>query len=152
MTYIAGPTDFTGETECANIIDRLKTLVGGRVWEIQVPDDVDLARVTDGGVKPYIVVRFANPLSLSQGRSIAAGEQQQPHQITFTVIVIGSDADSVKSTMRVVNQRLVDFEPSDGATKIRSRGGFSYPNGDTGSRPTRFQKAGFYRFNYNPSS
>jgi hypothetical protein len=151
VTFIDGPTDATGLTERANIEDRLSELAGGRIWKTQVPDDVDLARETDGGVLPYIIMRFANPLSIAGGRSIASGEQQQPQQMTFTVSVIGGDADSVESTMAAVNRLLVDFHPSDSANKIRSRGGFAYPNGDTSSKPTRYQEAGFYRFTWNPA-
>lgn len=150
MSYIEGPTDFTGDTECANIMDRISDLAGGRIWEIQVPDDKDLARETDGGVLPYAIVRFADPLALAQGRSIAAGEQQQPYRLSFTIIVISGDADSARTTLSAIKRRLIDFSPSDSANKIKAKGGFSYPNGDTTSRPTRFQKAAFFTFTWNP--
>jgi hypothetical protein len=150
VSYIEGPTDFTGDTECANIMDRISDLAGSRIWEIQVPDDVDLARETDGGVLPYVIVRFADPLALSSGRSIAEGEQRQPQRLSFTIIVIGGDADSVRTSLTAVKRRLVDFSPSDSANKIKARGGFSYPNSDTASRPTRFQKAGFFSFTWTP--
>lgn len=137
--------DFTGEAEEDWILETLGTLVGGRVWETQVPDDVDLERLTDGGVKPYIIVRFAEPSTSAQGRNIATGEQGQPQLLSFTVIVVGGDADSVKFTSRAQRRLLVGAQPSAGATPIKSSGGFAYSDSEAGSRPTRFKRSTFYR-------
>lgn len=136
--------DFTGEAEEDWILATLKTLAGGRVWETQVPDDVDLPRIPDGGVKPYIVVRFAEPLSSAQGRNIATGEQGQPQRLSFTVLVVGSDADSVKAVSRAHRRLLLGAQPSSLATPIKSSGGFAYSDSEAGSRPTRFNRATFY--------
>lgn len=137
--------DFTGEVEEDSILAVLRTLVDGRVWETQVPDDVDLERETDGGVKPYMIVRFAEPGASSQGRNIATGEQGQPQLLSFSVEVIGGDADSVKATSREQRRLLVGMRPSDSSTPIRSSGGNAYSNADSTSRPTRFKRATFYR-------
>lgn len=136
--------DFTGEVEEDWIITTLSTLVGGRVWETQVPDDVDLPRLPSGGVHPYIIVRFAEPLASAQGRNIGSGEQGQPQRLSFTVLVIGSDADSVKEVSRAHRRLLVDAKPSALATAIKSSGGFAYSDSEAGSRPTRFNRATFY--------
>lgn len=137
--------DFTGEVEEDFVLDTLGGLVGGRVWETQVPDDVDLDRLTDGGVKPYIIVRFAEPLASGQGRNIASGEQGQPQVLTFTVIVVGGDANSVKRVSRKHRRLLVGTQPSPGATPIKSTGGFAFADSEAESRPTRFKRATFYR-------
>lgn len=141
--------DFTGETEEETILAALKTLVGGRVWETQVPDDDELERLTDGGVKPYIIVRFAEPSASAQGRNIATGEQGQPQLLSFSVDVVGGDADSVKSTAREQRRLLVGMRPSGSATPIRSSGGQAYSNSEAGSRPTRFKRTTFYRTIFN---
>lgn len=137
--------DFTGEAEEDWIIGQLKTLAGGRVWETQVPDHVDLDRETDGGVKPYIVVRFAEPLSSAQGRNIGCGEQGQPQLLSFTVIVYSGDADSTKQTSRAHRRLLVGAKPSSLATPIKSSGGFGYAEGESESAPSRYSRATFYR-------
>lgn len=137
--------DFTGEEEEDFILTTLKTLVGGRAWESQVDDDVDLERETDGGVKPYIIVRFAEPSASAQGRNIATGEQGQPQLLSFTVIVIGADADSVKRTSRQHRRLLVGVQPSTTAMPIKSSGGQEYGSAETGSTPSRFKRATFYR-------
>lgn len=141
--------DFTGEIEEDTILAALKTLVGGRVWETQVPDDDELERLTDGGVKPYIIVRFAEPSASAQGRNIATGEQGQPQLLSFSVDVVGGDADSVKATAREQRRLLVGLRPSDSATPIRSSGGQAYSNSEAGSRPTRFKRTTFYRTIFN---
>ncbi len=137
--------DFTGEAEEDFILDTLRTLVGGRAWETQVPDDEELPRSEDGGVKPYIIVRFAEPLSVAQGRNIGSGEQGQPQQLSFTVIVCGDSADDVKEVSRAHRRLLVGAQPSPAATPIKSSGGFGYSNSEAESRPTRFSRATFYR-------
>lgn len=137
--------DFTGDEEEDWIIQQLKTLAGGRVWETQVPDDVDLERLTGGGVKPYIIVRFAEPSASAQGRNIATGEQGQPQLLSLTVIVVGGDADSVKHTSRAQRKLLVGAQPSSTATPLKSSGGFAYADAESGSSPSRFKRSTFYR-------
>lgn len=137
--------DFTGEAEEDFVLAQLRTLAGGRVWETQVDDQEELERLTDGGVKPYIIVRFAEPLAVAQGRNIGDGEQGQPQSLSFTVIVIAGDADSVKETSRAHRRLLIGVRPSLRATPIKSTGGFGYSDSEAGSRPTRFKRATFYR-------
>jgi hypothetical protein len=137
--------DFTGEVEEDFIIAQLKTLAGGRTWETQVPDDEELPRDEEGGVKPYIIIRFAEPLASPQGRNIGSGEQGQPQSLSFTVIVCGDNADAVKEVSRAHRRLLVGAIPSTRATPIKSSGGFGYSNSDAASRPTRYERATFYR-------
>ncbi len=142
--------DFTGEVETAWIMATLKTHCDGRAWETQVPDDVDLPRLTDGGVRPYIIARFAEPYASTRGRNIASDEQGQPHIFSFTILVIGADAGSVRNAMTDVRRDLVGKHPSLTSTQLKATGGFAYPQADTGSRPTRFERAAFFRTTINP--
>lgn len=137
--------DFTGEVETAWVMSVLKELCGGRAWETFVPDKVDLAAETDGGVKPYLIARFAEPFESTQGRKMAGGEQEQPQIFQFTVSVFGNDADSVREAMLEVRRRLVGLRPSLTASQLRARGGFSYGNTDASARPTRFERGAFFR-------
>lgn len=142
---------FDGEIEEDNILARINGLVGGRVWETQVPDDTTLPREEDGsgGVKVYIIVRFAEPGAAAQGRNIASGEQGQPQLLSFSVTVYGDDADAVKETSREQRRLLVDFVPSDTSTPIRSSGGNAFGDADTPSVPTRYRRITFYRTIFN---
>lgn len=137
--------DFTGDVECAWIMAQLETLCGGRAWEVAVPDEVDIERVTDGGVKPYIIGSFASPTMSRVGRNIASPETGQPHILTFTVKVIGSSVDDVKRVLTDAKVLLTGKRPADNSGVIQLRGGFSYPSSDTGATPGRIQKAFFGR-------
>lgn len=135
--------DYTGDVECAWIMAQLSTLVGGRVWEVVVPDPTKLPRLPDGSVKPYILVSFASPTASRVGRNIASGEKGQPHILTFTVKVIGATASDVNSTLTAAKNLLAGERPSDNSGVIRLRGGFTYPVSDQTATPGRIQKAFF---------
>lgn len=135
----------TGKEERAWVMGQLKQLCGGMVWKTQVPDHVDLERMTDGGLNPYIIVRFARPSAVSVGRNIGSGEQGQPHMLTWSVQVIGSDADELEAVMDEVESMLVGEQPSPTASEIKARGGFAYPFGDSSSRPSRHVLPAFMR-------
>jgi hypothetical protein len=140
-----------GREERARIMTTLGTLAGGRVWKTAVPDHIGIPRDEDGKVVPYLVVKFSRPFSSTQGRSIAGGEKAQPHIMTFTVIAYAGDADSAEELIAEVQLRLVDLMASDSSTPIRSTGGFSFGESETGSKPTRFYEAGWFRTTLNLS-
>jgi hypothetical protein len=139
--------DYTGDAECEWILTQLRTLCGGRVWEVRVPDDVEIPRKEDGsgGVKPYIIVSFASPTASAVGRNIAMGEKGQPHILTFTVKVVGAEMDDIKPVIRAAKDLITDGQPTDNSGRIKLRGGFAYPADDPNSAPGRVQKAFFGR-------
>lgn len=135
----------SGKEERDWIMNRLKPLCGGRVWKTRVPDGVELERETASGVQPYLIVRFARPSAIQEGRNIATGEKGQPHMLTFSVIAICADADKLDPVMDRVEDLLVGERPSETASVIRAKGGFAYPYGDADSRPSRVALPTFMR-------
>ena len=136
--------DFTGGVEKTAIYDRIQDLAGGRVFRGQVPDGYDPPR-SDGKIKPYIIIRFAKPISAEINRGIALTEQQQPHLLSGTITVCADDYDAADATSTAALQRLIGFRPSDTSGVVRARGGVSWPVSDTSSRPTRYQDSFFFR-------
>ncbi|MEV5068956.1 hypothetical protein MRBLMI12_000513 [Microbacterium sp. LMI12-1-1.1] len=137
--------DHLGTAEREWIMATLKPLCGGRVWKTAVPDGVTLGSEVDGTIPVYIIVRFARPLAIRSGRNIGTGEKGQPHQLSFTVLVVGGDADDVEATLTAATDLLEDARPSLTSNRIEARGGFGYGNTEAGSRPTRIEEAGFFR-------
>ena len=120
------------------------SFAGGRVWKTAVPDDVELPRDTAGRVRPYVIVRFSTPFAATRGRAIAGGEQSQPHIMSFTVTAYAGDADSADLTLSAVQNKLVGLiMPNCG--EIKANGGFSFPESDTSSKPSRYGVGSMFR-------
>ncbi len=139
------PVQTDGTTEQAWIKAQLTPLCGGRVWETIVPDAELLEIQQDAKIQPYIVMNFAEPFSSQRERGIAQEEDQQPHIMSSSVAVYGSNMNDVQAVMKEVRKRLVGKAPSSGSTTLRATGGFSYPGRDTGSTPTRVSKTLYLR-------
>lgn len=137
--------DFTGLTERALIKARLDSLCGGRVFKNAVPDGYDFPRDENGGVLPYIVLRFAEPVTSTVGRNVAGGEQDQPHLLSGTVIACGDDDDDLEAVIADCLRELVGFIPTENCTAIQARGGTAWPQAAAANRPTRFQRSFFIR-------
>ncbi|UOE45883.1 hypothetical protein [Agromyces larvae] len=127
--------------------DGIGALAGGQVFETGVPDGTDLQRysATDPRLRPYIVARFATPFASTRGRAAGAGEDEQPHVLSFTIVVYGGVAADVRRTRAAVQRRLVDKRPSPTSGVITSSGGFSYARTETEARPSRFESGMFGR-------
>lgn len=123
-------------------------LAGGRGFKTAVPDDYKIPRRADGKIKPYWVARFSRPFASTRGRSIAGGEQAQPHIMSFTVTAYAGDADSAENLIREIQNTLVGLTPP-GAGFIQSKGGFSFPESESGSKPTRFGEGSFFQLAIN---
>lgn len=140
-----------GAAERAYIMDAttgIGSLAGGRVFKTAVPDDYVLPKFTDGKVKPYIVVRFSRPFASTRGRAIAGGEQSQPHIMSFTITAYAGDADSAEITMAAVQNKLVGLTPPS-AGFIQAKGGFSFPESESGAKPSRFGDGSFFSLTVN---
>lgn len=144
MTIPLVDGDFTGEAEIEWTITQMKTACD-QVFETAVPDNVELARLPDGGILPYIVAKFATPMASSVGRSVGEHEQGQPHILTVTVFCIAADADTARKLTQKIRRLLVGQRPSLTAGEYQSRGGFSFPQTESGSVPTRFEQAAYFR-------
>lgn len=146
--------DFTGLEEQAYILGPnpgIGDLCGGRVYETQVPDDVELPRDANGRLHPYLVVTFQTPFASSADRSIALGDRNQTHIMAFMVTAHSGDVNWTKQTNAAVARRLLDARPSATAGEIKSVAGFSYSQSDTASRPTRFSAGSWFQVAINLS-
>lgn len=134
----------TGELEAPLILDRLKPLCGGRVYE-GVPDDAELAFLPDGSVRPHVVVLFSDPIPTASDRSLGGNEAAQPHILPFSVSVVARDAATVRSVGAAIGQLLIGWvPPTDGnATEIHGRGSANYATPSTENKPTRWTRIRF---------
>ena len=142
IPIVAG--DFTGEAETEWTLAQMRTACD-QVFETAVPDGIDLARQPNGAIMPYVIAKFATPMASSVGRSIGEHEQGQPHILTVTVFCIAADADTARKLTHKIRRLLVGQRPSATAGEYQSRGGFSFPQTESGSVPTRFEQAAYFR-------
>ena len=138
--------DFTGLEEQDWIIDQLLT-ISPRVVETSAPDDVQLERTSDGTIKPYIVVTFQTPFASASGRSIAGGEQAQPHVMPFMVFAFAGDPKTARRLSAKIRVLLVGKRPSETAGDIKVEGGGQYDRADNDSRPSRYGSGSFCKVN-----
>ena len=139
--------DATDEVEA--IITRLKTLVGGRVWESALPDDEDPPRLASGAVAPYIVVDFGAPVRSTRDRNIASGELGQPHILPLNVACVAGDIATARAVAKAVFNLLVDWAPSSSSDPIVAQGGYGSNRPSTERSPTRFVKGLFFETTVN---
>ena len=138
--------DFTGLDEQEQILDWLLEIIP-RVHETSVLDDDEVERYEDGSVKPYIVVTFQTPFASASGRSIAGGEQAQPHVMPFMVFAFAGDPKTARRLSAKIRVLLVGKRPSDTAGDIKVEGGGQYDRADNDSRPSRYGSGSFCKVN-----
>lgn len=119
-------------------LERLKTLVGGRVWQGSIDDDTQIPRDTAGKVLPHIVVGFGAPVRTTRDRKLAVGEKGQPHVLPANIACIAGDYDAAQETMSAALNLLLDWAPSETADAYEAKGGYGTRRPSTESSPTRF--------------
>lgn len=127
-----------GLAERRATLNRVKTLVGGRVWESALPDDQTVPIGTDGKVKPYIVLDFGAPVRVMSDRMLANPEKGQPHALPLNAACIAGDADSAAATAAALFDLLVDWAPSATADPFEAKGGYGTNRPATGKTPSQF--------------
>jgi len=121
-------TDGSAEAEYILSKSGLGSLLGGRVWEDEVPSDVKLPVVRDE-VLPYAIIHFGTPITETpgrgSGRSLAASENQQPHVLPMTVFIYATRSASLRAAFSSVWGKLIGMRPSPtgNAGEISSTGG-----------------------------
>jgi hypothetical protein len=122
----------------------LGSLLGGQVWEIDVPNDVQLA--AEGGVLlPYAVVHFGTPIRMREGSSIL-GEETQPHLMAFQVHVSAAAKAELAAASKVIIRRLTGAVPSEtgDASAIKLVGGSTFGKRDDSGSLTRLTRVIFF--------
>lgn len=143
------PGDHTGLAERRWVEAVLNAIPDIPSFTSQVDDATLLERLTSGAINGYTVVKFSAPFASERGRSIAAGEQGQPHIMSFTITAHAGNANDAGDILAEVNRRIVGAQPSQTSGPIKAKGGLSHSGSDASSRPTRFAETGFYRVDVN---
>ena len=133
-----------GDLETENTLARLRTLVGGRVYESAVPDDVTIPVGRDGKVSPYIVVDFGATVRSLRDRNITNPEKGQPHVLPVNIACVAGDASAARKTRKAVIGLLLDWSPSPTADAFEAKGGYGTNRPATGNTPTRFVAGSFF--------
>lgn len=126
-----------GLAERRATLARLKTLVGGRVWQGSVDDDVEIPRDTSDKVLPHIVVSFGAPVRSARDRNLANLDKGQPHILPASIACVAGDADAAQVVMAAVFDLLVDWAPSETSDMWESKNGYSASRDATANTPSR---------------
>ena len=106
-------------------------LLGGQVWEGEVPPGVTLARDTSRLLLPYAVVHFGTPVAFPQGRGLL-GEETQPHLLGWRVHVHASTAADRRVASAAIFRKAITLTPSasGNATQVKAVGGQDFGRRD----------------------
>ena len=120
------------------------SLLGGRVWELEVPDGVKIPRVKDTP-QPYATVHFGAPIATPSGRGFVE-EIAQPHVMPFQVHVHASTVDDLRGACGSIWRKIMRLTPSTtgDASPVRSLGGTAVPRRDDSGAPSRFTRVLFF--------
>ena len=119
-------------------------LLGGRVWELEVPPAVKIPRIRDVP-QPYATVHFGMPVAAPTGRGFV-DEIQQPHVMAFQIHVHASAVGDLRGACAAIWRKVMTLTPSttNDASAIRSLGGIPVPRRDDAGAPSRFTRALFF--------
>lgn len=136
-----------GFDEQAHILgeEGLGGLLGGRVWEVQVPPDVVLKEVK-GEIPPYAIVNFGTPIAFTPGgrsdKTFASTEKDQSHLMSIQVYVTASSANTLRTASRAVLNKLVGMMPNPNGrgNEISAQGGPVLPQVDKDGKVIRLTR------------
>lgn len=131
---------FDGLAEADAILERGKTLVGGRVSE-GIPDDSVLELMDDGSgrVKPFIGVLFGEPIPVLRDRTIM-GEREQPHLLPISFVTVAADATTARTVSAALLRLYEDWQPSPSASGMVPAGGYQFGTKSTETKPGQYTR------------
>lgn len=130
---------FDGLAEQSAILERTRTLNGGRVLA-EIPDDTELERYADTkAIKPYIVVSFGELYDSVVDRSIT-GEEQQPAIMPVVWECWSPVEEDVRALAGAVRTLFRGWADGDNMSPLRFRGGGAFVRRDSQGAPSRFQR------------
>lgn len=125
--------------------DGLGSLLGGRVWEIQVPPKVKL-KEERGEIPPYVTVHFGTPIAFTPGgrsdKTFASTEKDQSHLMSIQVYVHASSPETLRTATRTVLNKLVGMVPNPNGrgNEISAQGGPVIPETDAEGKVVRLTR------------
>ncbi|MDL5351096.1 hypothetical protein [Microbacterium sp. zg-YB36] len=138
-----------GDIEIDAVLARLRTLVGGRVYESALPDEANPPRLADGKIAPYIVADFGSTIRSARERNLANPEKGQPHVLPVNVACYAGNANDARKTRKAVIGLLLDWAPSPTSDAFEMKGGYGTRRPSTANTPTRFISGTFFETTVN---
>ena len=136
-------TNFDGQAEAAAIFDRLKVLVGGRVY-LDIPDDANLVKDPLGKIRPFIHLGFGDPIPATRGRSLGR-ENVQPYILPVSVTSAAASTTEAGSVAAGVRNLLIGWAPPlYNAGQMKGGTGRSLTRVDAQGAPTRRERVSNY--------
>lgn len=130
---------FDGLVETEAVIARLKGLAGGRIYEGGPPDYEELAKDSNGKVRPYAVVLFGEPIP-DLADSTLGPITEQPFMLPVTIQWVAGDAADMRRLAAAGSNLLMDWRPSPASGAMQPMNGGEYTVRDTQDRPTRYTR------------
>lgn len=131
------------DAEIEATLTRLKTLVGGNVFETALPDDANPPRNPNGSIAPHIIAIFGAAVRSTRDRILSAGEVSQPHTLPLNLVCVAGTASAARKTAKDATALLLDWAPSASSDTYRAEGGYGGSRAATTNSPSRFVRGVF---------
>ncbi|GAB2699503.1 hypothetical protein BKA24_001810 [Microbacterium marinum] len=141
---------FDGSNEATFILSKetgIGSLLGGRIWEMQVPEGVKLPERPDKrGIKPYATVHFGSTFPIAGTKTMADGAQGGAWMLPFQVYVYASNPEDLREACSIVQHRLVGLQPNTvSGDEVTCNGGLAKPRKDTSAGAPRLVRPIFFQ-------
>jgi len=143
-------TGYDGLAEAEAILDRLRSLAGGRIYDGGTPDYEQLEKDSSGQVRPYAIVLFGEPIpDLSE--STLGGITEQPFMLPVSVQWVAGNAGDLRRLAAAGATLLLDWTPTPASAPLRPYNGGEFTIKDTQDRPTRYSRISHWPVTHNLS-
>ncbi len=129
---------YDGLAEMNAVLARLAPVAGGRILEGVQDDETHARFVTDGGVKPYIIVITSTPQPIVHARSMDGNDSNTPHAMLVTVAAYAGNSVDARITLAAADALMRDWAPMPSALPFTGAGGFQGKATDVRKKPSRF--------------
>lgn len=130
---------FDGLAEADAIIERLRQLAGGRIYDGGPPDYADLEKDSNGTVRPYGVLLFGEPVP-DKSEATLGPIAEQPFQLPVTIQWVAGNAADMRRLAAAGTTLLLDWRPTPAAGAMQPMNGGEFTVRDTQDRPTRYTR------------
>lgn len=127
-------------------IEDIKTTLAS-IQNVEIIDAHDNATLTNGVVKPYIVLTFGGPIRAARDRGIVASKHDTS-LVWCLAECVSNDLSVARKLKFDVLGALVDFEPDNSGAMVLD-GGYSYTRAQTNAIPLRYVETARLVFHHN---
>lgn len=125
---------YTGNDE-TSVITRLETL-GLSVYEVEMPEDSEMAYNQYGTFNPYYVIVFNSPYTIPKERSLLSVDKD-PYRVAFIVTAIAPDTDTLRTHKIAAFNLLSGWQPTESG-EISPEYGRNFKFASNAVRPTLY--------------